>query len=116
MDQKDKDQVAARTWPDRPQRGNETLENRIEEDLSKTPIGAGGAGALGGGAATPGVGIDEGQGGNAAPAGVGPGSEPTPGAPESPAAPQPRGSIGVGENAGAAAKADTERPDHRSKH
>lgn len=70
------------TWTDDPQRENAELNDRVSEDLSKTPVNAGGPGALGGGASTPGP-------------------------PESPAAPQPRGSIGSGENAGAAARADT---------
>ena len=95
------------TWTDDPQRENPELSDRVAEDLSKTPVNAGGAGALGGGPSTPGVGIDEGIQGTGGPAGVGPGSERTPGPPESPAAPQPRGSIGSGENAGAAARADT---------
>lgn len=95
---------------DEPQRENAELNDRIEADLSKTPLNSGGIGNLGGGAATPGVGIDEGQGADSAPAGLGPGSEDTPGLPNAENAPQPRGSIGVGENAGAAAKADTERP------
>lgn len=95
------------TWTDDPQRDSPELEERISEDLSKTPVNAGGPGALGGGASTPGVGIDEGIQSIGGPAGVGPGSERTPGLPESPAAPQPRGSIGSGENAGAAARADT---------
>ena len=96
-------------WTDDPQHENDELRERVEADLSKTPVGAGGPGALGGGASTPGVGIDEGVNSDLRPAGVGPGSERTPGLPESPAAPQPRGSIGSGENAGAAARADTER-------
>ena len=96
------------TWTtDDPQRENDELRKRVEQDLSKTPVGAGGPGALGAGASTPGAGIEEGGGADAAPAGVGPGSEQTPGLPESPAAPQPRGSIGSGQNAGAAARADT---------
>ena len=95
------------TWTDEPQRENAELNDRVSEDLSKTPVNAGGPGALGGGGSTPGLGIDEGIGSDLGPAGVGPGSEQTPGPPEAPAAPQPRGSIGSGENAGAAARADT---------
>ena len=95
------------TGTDDPQRENNELSERVEQDLSKTPIGAGGPGALGGGASAPGVGIDEGITSDGGRSGVGPGSERTPGWPESPAAPQPRGSIGSGENAGAAARADT---------
>ena len=88
------DQRKNSTWTDDPQRENAELNDRVSEDLSKTPVNAGGPGALGGGGSTPGLGIDEGIGSDLGPAGVGPGSEQTTGPPESPAAPQPRGSIG----------------------